>query len=147
MISLVREEGELMKFDMPNKSEYVFVTKKKMPSGMTTKVSFYGDYGKNQRIAYFHIGLIIKKKRKQIDDLFMKESGKDGLKTLLFAKKALKEFEGFILEEYGNCHEKMFIVVEWDDNRRRNVYYRGLKDLGYEFSDFKGNKTLLKQIK
>ena len=68
-------------------------------------------------------------------------------KTLFFAKKAVLDFEKFIVEKYGRCHEKMFINIGWDDNQRRDLYYRGLKKYGYDFNFFYGRKVLSKRIK
>lgn len=128
-------------------NEYTFVAEKKMPSGMTTRITFYGDYWDNQRTAEFRIWLVVFKKRKQIPELTLHATGKDGLKTLFFARKAILDFEKFIVEKYGNCHEKMFINIQWDDNRRRDLYYKGLSNHGYSFGCFNGLKALSKQIK
>ena len=128
-------------------SEYTFVAEKKMPSGMTARITFYGDYWDDQKTAEFNIFLVVFKKRKQISELYLKSTGKDGLKTLFFAKKAVFDFEKFIVEKYGRCHEKMFINIGWDDNQRRDLYYRGLKKYGYDFNFFYGRKVLSKRIK
>lgn len=132
---------------MPDKSCYNFVAKQMMPSGMTAQITFYGDYWDDQRTAEFSVWLVVYKKRKDISKLFLKQTGKDGLKTLLFAKEAIREFEKYILREFGNCHQKIFINIEWDDNRRRDIYYRGLKNDGFEFRYFRGRKILSKEIK
>lgn len=135
-----------MEFIMPSQDEYTFVVSKKMPSGMTAQVTFYGDYWDNQRTAEFTVWLVVFKKRKSIPSLVLEGTGRDGLKTLLFAKKAILDFEKFIVEKYGNCHQKVFINIGWDDNKRRNVYFRGLKNEGYKFDQFNGNKVLSKRI-
>lgn len=118
-----------------------------MPIGMTVQVTFYGDYWDHQRTAEFTVWLVVYKKRKNIDTSFLQETGIDGLKTLLFAKKSILEFERFILSNYGDCHKKIFINIHWDDNRRRNVYLRGMKNEGYRMTNFNGCKVLSKQIK
>lgn len=136
-----------MEFFMPNKDEYIFTAKRKMPSGMTAQITFYGDYWDDQRTAEFNVFLVVYKKRKDIHTSTLKQTGKDGLKTLLFAKEAIKEFETYIVSKFGNYHNKIFINIEWDDNRRRNVYHRGLKNDGFRFDNFNGRKVLSKQIK
>ena len=136
-----------MEFSHTEKDTYSFVAKKKMPSGMTAQITFYGEHSDNQRIADFSIWLTVYKKRNQISGNVLKETGRDGLLNLIFAKQAIVEFENFILREWGHYHEKIFIWAGWDDNRRRRVYHRGLKDIGYDFSEFRGQKVLLKRIK
>lgn len=135
-----------LEFLTPKEDEYTFVTKLIMPSGMTAQMTFYGDYWDNQRTAEFTVWFIVYKKRKDISNSFLKQTGKDGLKTLLFAKEALAEFEEFIVSEFGHCHNKIFINIGWDDNRRRDIYYRGLKSRGYSFRNFDGRKVLSKEI-
>lgn len=126
---------------------YVFSTAEKLPSGMTVEVVFQGDYSSDQRFATFNVVLDVFKKRKQKDDNYLHQTGKDGLKPLIFAKKAIEEFAPYILEQYGECHEKMVIQVLWADNRRRRVYERGLKSIGFEFNNYFGYKALYKLIK
>lgn len=135
-----------MEFCMPNKNEYTFVTEKKMASGMTTRITFQGVHWDNQRTAEFSVWLTVFRKRKQISNIVLHETGKDGLKTLLFAKAAILDFEKFIVEKYADCHKKIFINISWDDSRRRNVYYRGLKKEGYAFNKFNRKKVLSKKI-
>lgn len=135
-----------MEFIMPSQDEYTFVVRKRMPSGMTAQVTFYGDYWDNQRTAEFSVWFVVFKKRKTIPSLVLESTGRDGLKTLLFAKKAILDFEKFIHDRYGSCHQKIFINIGWDDNRRRDIYFRGLKNEGYRFKQFNGNKFLSKQI-
>lgn len=129
------------------RNSYIFTAKDKMPSGMTTEINFFGYFWDNQRTAEFLVVLDVYKKRKDKPNIFLKRTGKDGLKTLLFAKKAIKEFEPYIIEQYGRCHQKMFINIQWTDNKRRDIYYRGLKDIGYKFTMFNGSKVLSKRIK
>lgn len=129
------------------RNSYIFTVTDKMPSGMTVEINFVGYCWDDQKTAEFTIELNVYKKRKDKSSIFLKRTGKDGLKTLFFAKKAIKEFEPYILERYGYRHKKMFINIQWTDNKRRDIYYRGLKDIGYQFTMFNGYKVLSKRIK
>lgn len=129
-----------------------YIAKCRMPSGMTTEISFLGcmTWGYSNEIRYdcpieFHISLHVYKKRKDKAFDFMKNTGKDGLATLLFARKAIVAFESFV-EEKTYHYKDIFIVVGWEDNRRRNVYERGLKSLGFEFGMLDNKKHLIKKI-
>lgn len=48
--------------------------------------------------------------------------------------------------ENNYCKNTIIIYCEWTDNRRRNVYERGLKSLGYTFGKAFGKKALVKKI-
>ena len=41
---------------------------------------------------------------------------------------------------------KYYVIVGWDNNRRRNVYERGLKKYGYQYTYDDGYKHLKKRI-
>ena len=92
---------------------------------------------------YLHIG-----KRKRDDRL--KQTGKCGLSGLIWGKKKIIEFEEYIKNNYNEfCHftkPEIFILIGWDDNKRRNVYARGLKDIGFYFKYIGNKKYLVKQI-
>jgi hypothetical protein len=83
-------------------------------------------------------------KRKSENNTYLKSMGKDGLKGLIWAKQKIKEFESFIKEKHDNI--PTIIYCRWDDNRRRNVYAYGLKDLGYKFGMIFNKKALFKII-
>lgn len=86
--------------------------------------------------------LTVKNKRKQIyDDIYLTQTGKAGIETLLIAKEMLKTYIETLLDRrYNNT-----IFIEWEDNRRRDVYERGLRDLGFKL-DFRGHKVLFLNI-
>lgn len=63
------------------------------------------------------------------------QTGTCGIEGLLWAKEILRDFIETLKKIPDRKHA---IHVFWDDNRRRDVYIRGLKDLGFEV------KTLVK---
>lgn len=75
---------------------------------------------------------------------WMNQTGHDGIKSLIWAKSCIVEFiEKYKLEKHSKtCH----ICINWDDNHRRNVYARGLKDLGFEFKRICKKKLLVKTL-
>ena len=74
----------------------------------------------------------------------MQRNGKDGITPLLWAKKELLNVEKMIKEDFPN--KKNIIYVCWDDNRRRDVYIRGLSNVGYKLGNVLGFKCLYKII-
>ena len=114
----------------------------------TVQVSFQPDYKKGK--GYWNIALSIYNKRRQEIDNFdaVKNTGNIGLAGLLFARQAVKDFEQIINDEYKTFNKswRFFLYCSWLDNRRRDIYYRGLKDLGYKFSQYEGKKVLMKEI-
>lgn len=137
----------ILTWDYPEKDEYRYRVKNS--KNQTVELSVYPFYEDREKNNYFYtITLSVNKKGKGYE--FGKETGKTGIESLLIAKKILKyhidKFIDFTLRS-GNY----YFVIWWDDNRRRDVYYRGLKDLGFIYGHYgtKGwnsGKCLVKQI-
>lgn len=77
----------------------------------------------------FYVEFYITTKRK---DGFQtrKQTGKDGVKSLLWAKNCIVKF----IEEFGEKYQGYTIRVYANDTRRLNTYERGLKDIGFRKS-------------
>lgn len=113
-----------------------------LESGQTIRIEFQEDWSKSKY--YYNIYLVIMDKRSSKHNTFRKSTGKDGIKGLLWAKKKIVEFEEFIKTKHEGVPK--VIYCNWDCNRRRNVYERGLKGLGYKFNMILGYKALCKII-
>ncbi|WP_373752354.1 hypothetical protein [Jeotgalibaca porci] len=129
-----------------------YISKIRMPSGQTAEIIFEAYTSENNEHTYFWVVLDVYHKRKQRDENVLKQTGKDGIQTLLWAKKQIIEFEELLLEGHISwLKENVYIALGWEDNRRRRVYERGLRDIGfrYEYSSdvWDGKKVLLKKIK
>lgn len=83
------------------------------------------------------------------------QTGKAGIESLILTKKIVKHFIEHFYEYVNgrsyNIDDKIF--VWWDDNRRRDIYYRYLADLGFVESNinisnkhWKSGKCLVKAI-
>lgn len=132
-----------------NKREYIdgycynnYYDQVVLDSGQTIKIEFQEDWSNNRY--YYNIYLVTMNKRKLENNTYLKSTGKDGLKGLLWAKRKIKEFEEFIKEEHANTPKTIY--CRWDDNRRRNIYAYGLKDLGYKYGMVLNKKALYKNI-
>ena len=68
---------------------------------------------------------------------YLKQVGKDGLKSLIWAKSCIKYFIDNVLKEDD------LILIYADDNQRFNVYTRGLKDLKFYVSKIDNYKVLI----
>jgi hypothetical protein len=114
----------------------------KLPSGQTIKIEFQEDWSNDKY--YYNIYLVTTHKRKQESSTVLQRTGKDGLKGVMWAREKVKEFEEFIKE----IHKGIPIIIHcgWDCNIRRNLYERGLKDLGYKFNNQFGYKVLSKTV-
>lgn len=132
-----------------------YYVKEKLPNGQTLHMTFQV-FNKNDSCSFW-VGLIIYKKRKQLSDdrLYLKGTGTLGIKTLLIARDIILEFEEYmkqIIYEsktiYGRSftYDKYYIAIDWDDNRRRDVYKRGLQKYGYDYGFETGFKCLRKRI-
>lgn len=130
------EDGELT-------SKYKILTL--LPSKQTIKIELesYIETDRKKPM-YYNVWLSIEHKRKNIENTEGKITGKDGVKSLLWAKKRLIEFEDIVKEDYKD--KEIYIYIGWYDNKRRNVYERGLKNLGYEYKVVFNKKHLIKKI-
>lgn len=94
----------------------------------------------------YYIIFFIGKKKKGYE--FLNTTGKDGIKSLIWAKNCIKDFIIQIKEHYEfNLYENHSIVINWDDNRRRDIYYHGLKSLKFYYGMKFGIKSLIYNIK
>lgn len=69
-------------------------------------------------------------KRRDEGAVGMKSTGRVGLSGLLWCKLEMLKFGAFIAERNGRASA---VIVRWDDNRRRRVYERGLRDAGFAY--------------
>ncbi len=73
----------------------------------------------------------------------LKQTGKDGLTSLLWAKKCIIDFIENIPKDKSKKH---YLEVRWDDSKRKNTYMWGLKDLGFEINRINGKLCLCKVL-
>jgi hypothetical protein len=75
---------------------------------------------------------------------YMNQTGRDGIKSLLWAKSCIKDF----IEKYEQLKKskKSYLCINWDDNRRRNAYLRGLKDLGFKYARVCNEMLIVKPL-
>jgi hypothetical protein len=75
---------------------------------------------------------------------YMQQTGKDGVKSLLWAKGCIVDF----IKKHGmlKTSKKNYLCIYWDDRRRKETYYRGLKDLGFKFSTICNQLRLVKTL-
>lgn len=131
MMSYVDECGDI---------NYIQISK--LSNGQTVKIEFQETISWHQY--FYNIYLVICTKRKHENKTFRKQTGKCGLEGLMWARNQIIEFEKYINEKHPS--NKITIYTTWDDNRRRNVYERGLRNLGYEYKMIYGTKALAKTI-
>ena len=68
------------------------------------------------------------------------QTGKDGVKSLLWAKQCIKDF----MKLKSGSVKPQHLCITWDNGRRRDTYFRGLSDLGFVFKYLYGEKYLYK---
>ena len=127
-----------------NKNEdgyYYYSFKEKLSNNQTLEINFWEEDEK-----YIFVSAQVYSKRKHINNDYQ-TYGKVGIESLLMAKMAIKLFIDFLIEQ--KLSKK--IIVAWSDNRRRDVYHRGLKGLGFKFEylswDNVSFKCLTKDVK
>ena len=123
---------------------YLDYTIKKKIDGQTVKLYFESSFNRTYSQCYWNVVLSIYNKRTQEDKNHSecKTTGKS-LKGLLFAKKAITEFESFIQNEIPCKHT---ICIQWTNGRRRDVYTRSLVRMGYKIGQLTIDKCGKKYI-
>jgi hypothetical protein len=119
-----------------------YVQKSILPSGNTIKIEFQEE--ETRRTIFYNIYLVTAHKRTQEIAATLKQTGRDGLAGLLWAKDMLLNFENFILDKQPD--RNVIVYCFWDDNRRRKVYGRGLTKIGYKYGRLFNKKVLYKQV-
>ena len=124
----------------------------KMDNGQTLSMDickYLPENYETSKIAIWSIILSVSTKRKRGYE-FLKQTGKNGLTSLLIAKEILKYH---ISEVIGReKHYDHVIAVQWDDRARMRAYERGLRDLGFaiiekaSFGKMNYGKFLVKRI-
>lgn len=84
----------------------------------------------------YYISFSINTKRKH-GYQYLKQTGKDGIKSLIWAKKCIKYF---IKHNLKNGDK---IVIYADDSRRFNIYAKGLKELKFDITKVNNRKALI----
>jgi len=97
---------------------------------------------------WYYVKLQIGKRKEGYQ--FLKVTGKDGLKSLIWAKNCIKHFIEYIKNKpnYWITDKtiKSKIVIHWDDTQRQNVYLRGLKNLKFYYGVCEKRKALICDI-
>ena len=124
-------------------NDLVIMDKCLMPSGMTVQIEFQLYDLDNVSVA--NVYLNVYKKRKQIPNNILKQTGKDGLKPMFWAARKIKEFEEYAKKELTNPLPS-YIQVYWEDNRRARIYKHFLPRLGFRLKNFGKGEMLYKKI-
>jgi len=138
----------ILNWEIKNKNDYKYRVKNS--KGQIVELEIWVYYSDREQLTeYLSVTLSVNKKRKGYE--YGKETGKAGIESLLIAKKILKYHIDKVLKRQRFYKWTYYIIIWWDDSRRRDVYYRGLKDLGFEFSQYRNKewnsgKCLVKKL-
>jgi hypothetical protein len=91
-------------------------------------------------LVYWNVVFWIGKRKRGYE--FGNQTGKDGLKSLLWAKSCIIDFMAN-LQKNGLKHH---IIISWDNNRRKKAYIRGLSDLGFRLDRIEQRIWLHKEV-
>jgi len=112
---------------------HLYKTKNSENQIIEFKVNNVGGY-------YYTVEFFITTKRK-LGYQYKKQTGRDGLKSLIWAKQCLIHFIENIAED------DMLIIVYFDDKKRKNVYHYGLRSLGFRLDKYDRRDCLMLRIK
>lgn len=110
------------------------------PSGMTGRIEFLPTMSDNvrERDVFIFVSLVVYRKRKHAWNHTVQgcgdtvSTGRDGVRPLVWAKSELVAFEDFFATQTSYCsNHRVFMEVQWRDNRRKKLYQKVLEPMGY----------------
>lgn len=141
-----------MKLIREDYDDWYYESSTKLDTGQIATIRFYNKGShcdkKNNRDIYIICTTYAIGSGKQVskwhdgyeNNLELSQSGKSGLKGILFALSQIKEI--IALFERQRPNDKLILEVLWTDNKRRDMYFRGLSPLGFKYNNLYGYKAL-----
>ena len=99
---------------------------------------------------WFNVALSIYNKRKDMYSNMDKKlsTGKDLIRNFIIARKMFDALEVVVVEDAIRNEKDIIIFTQWEDNRRRDAYYKVLSRKGYRYGTSPyGNKVIMKKFK
>ena len=99
---------------------------------------------------WFNVALSIYNKRKDMYSNMDKKlsTGKDLIRNFIIARKMFDALELVVVEDAIRNEKDIIIFTQWEDNRRRDAYYKVLSRKGYRYGTSPyGNKVIMKKFK
>ena len=128
---------ELKVFEKNNDIKYQTIN----ANGQTIRMIFYKWYYPLKRRVDWYVFFNIVDKRKETFK-YKQQTGTDGLRSLIWAKSCIRNF----IEHEVDRGVENAIIVQWDDNKRRKAYERGLKEFGFKLVNFDRRMSLMLRI-
>ena len=124
-----------------------YSSEKVFKSGMTGRIVLDCSFSNSGKKVYWTVFLVVYHKRKQIDNLMLKQTGKDGLEPLIWAKQAILSFEKKLIDRGPDWDVPNYLYIAADDKRRFHAYQKGLSRNGFRKACINGEWVLIKEIK
>ncbi len=99
---------------------------------------------------WFNVALSIYNKRKDMYSNMDKKlsTGKDLIRNFIIARKMFDALEAVVVEDAVRNEKDIIIFTQWEDNRRRDAYYKVLSRKGYRYGTSPyGTKIIMKKFK
>ena len=100
--------------------------------------------------SWWNVALSIYNKRKDMYDNMDKKlsTGKDLIRNFIIARKMFDALEATVVEDAVYQKRDVVIFCHWEDNRRRDAYYKVLSRKGYRYGNAPwGQKVIMKKFK
>ena len=101
-------------------------------------------------IPWYNCALSIYDKRK---DMYINmdnhvSTGKDLIRNFIITRKMFNALEAYVIEKNVKKKKDFVIFAHWEDNRRRDAYYKVLSRKGYRYGTTPtGMKVIMKKFK
>ena len=108
-----------------------------------------GQYVRNNR-RYYNVCLTIYNKSKDMYSNMDKHlvTGADPIRDFIIARKMFDALEAKVVQSTIAQRQDAVILIQWEDNRRRDAYYKVLSRKGYTYGKMPwGTKVIMKKFK
>ena len=108
-----------------------------------------GAYVRNN-VRYYNVALTIYNKAKDMYTNMDKHlsTGIDPIRNFIIARKMFDALEANVIRSTVAKKQDAVIIIHWEDNRRRDAYYKVLSRKGYIYGKMPwGTKVIMKKFK
>lgn len=122
----------------PTHVETGYIYKSKNDAGQI--INLQVDSEEYDNLVYWNVVFWVGKNSRRYE--YNQQTGRDGLRSLLWAKRCLVHF----MTTVERNHLRQHLLVGWDNNRRKKTYERGLRDLGFRYARLERQIVLHKAL-
>ena len=125
-----------------------YKVKEKMSNGQTFLMTFSDLLDDSLDTVYYNVCISVHNKRKHAyqNEVEKRITGASPFESAILAMKAFDLLEKEVIARGERIGKRIVVVINWSDNRRRDVYYKFLSKRGYQYKIMWGEKCIAKTV-